>query len=107
MIRVGVLGASGYMGGEVVRILLNHPDVELAWATSRNSGDIAEFHPNLYGQNIKLIHPDAITAVDVVFMALPTGASIEMTPRLLAMGCRVIDLGAAFRLGSRSTWESV
>ena len=107
MIRVGVLGASGYMGGEVVRALLNHPQVNLAWTTSRTPGNIAEFHPNLYGLDINLIHPDDITAVDIVFMALPTAASLDMAPRLLDMGCRVIDLGAAFRLDCRSVWESV
>lgn len=107
MIRVGVLGASGYMGGEAVRVLLNHPEVELAWATSRTAGAIADFHPNLYGSNVRLIHPDDITACDVVFMALPTSASLDMAPQLLNMGCRVIDLGAAFRLRSQTMWESV
>lgn len=107
MIRAGVLGASGYMGGEAVRILLNHPDIELVWATSRSPGNIADFHPNLYGLDIQLIHPDDISPCDVVFMALPTSASLAMAPRLLDLGCRVIDLGAAFRLNSRSIWESI
>lgn len=107
MIKVGILGATGYMGGEVIRVLLNHPQAKIAWATSRTKGRIEDFHPNLYGMNIKLIHPDDISACDVVFMALPTSASLEMAPKLLAMGCRVIDLGAAFRLNSKSTWESV
>ncbi|MDH5444015.1 MAG: N-acetyl-gamma-glutamyl-phosphate reductase [Gammaproteobacteria bacterium] len=107
MIRAGVLGASGYMGGEVIRVLLNHPDVELAWATSRQPGDIAEVHPNLYGQGIKTIHPDDITPCDVVFIALPTAATLDVMPHLLAMDCRVIDLGAAFRLKSQDSWESV
>ena len=101
------MGASGYMGGEVIRILLTHPQVEIAWATSRQGGDIAIHHPNLYGSNITLIHPDEISAVDVVFMALPTQASIEMAEKLLAMGCKVIDLGAAFRLQNRNDWEKV
>lgn len=107
MIRAGVLGATGYMGGEVIRVLLNHPEVELAWASSRTPGPIEDYHPNLYGLGIELIHPDEILACDVVFMALPTKASLEVMPRLLDMGCRVIDLGAAFRLSSQSVWESV
>lgn len=106
-IRVGVMGASGYMGGEVIRVLLTHPQVELVWATSRQGGDIAVHHPNLYGSGITLIHPDEISDVDVVFMALPTAASIEMAARLLLTGCKVIDLGAAFRLQNRSEWEQV
>jgi len=107
MIRVGVLGASGYMGGEVIRVLLTHPDAKLVWATSRKPGNIADFHPNLYGLDVNLIHPDDITPCDLVFMALPTSVSLEMAPRLLSMGCRVIDLGAAFRLASQSIWEDV
>lgn len=107
MIQAGILGATGYMGGEAARVLLNHPDVELAWATSRTPGPIEDYHPNLYGLGVELIHPDDISACDVVFMALPTSASLEMLPRLLDMGCRVIDLGAAFRLSSQSIWERV
>lgn len=107
MIKAGVLGATGYMGGEVIRVLLNHPQIEIAWATSRTEGCIEDFHPNLYGTNINLIHPDDISACDVVFMALPTSASLEMIPELMMMGCRIIDLGAAFRLNTQSTWESV
>jgi len=107
MIKAGVLGATGYMGGEVLRVLLFHPDVEIAWATSRSTGKIEDYHPNLYDSDIKLIHPDNITACDVIFTALPINASIEFTPRLLAMNCRVIDLGGAFRLSSRILWEEV
>jgi len=48
MITVGVLGATGYMGGEVIRVLLNHPHAKIVWATSRTKGDIENYHPNLY-----------------------------------------------------------
>ena len=105
MLRVGIAGASGYMGGEVIRVLLQHPQVQIDWASSRQTGDIARFHPNLYGTNMQLIHPDAILPVDVAFIALPTEASISLTRRLLDMDCRVIDLGAAFRLENRSDWQ--
>ncbi len=107
MIRVGVLGATGYMGGEVVRVLLNHPEVELVWVTSRTPGRIENYHPNLYGQGIELIHHDDISTCDVAFMALPTSASLEIAPRLLETGCRVIDLGSAFRINSQSVWERI
>lgn len=93
------------MGGEAVRVLHAHPQIELAWATSRRPGPIEYDHPNLIGQGIMLIQPDDISPCEVVFMALPTAASLEIAPRLLAMGCRVIDLGAAFRLDSRADWE--
>ncbi len=112
MIRVGVIGASGYMGGEVVRVLLNHPGVELAWVTSRTPGPIENYHPDLYGQGIELIRsddisPDDIAVCEVVFMALPTSACLQIAPRLLEAGCRVIDLGAAFRLDSQPVWERI
>lgn len=107
MLRAGIVGASGYMGGEALRILLEHPQVEIAWATSRAGTNIADFHPNLYGVDLPLIHPDETTPCDVVFLALPTDASISAAAHLLDQGCRVIDLGAAFRLADRATWESV
>lgn len=107
MIRAGILGATGYMGGEVLRVLLNHPDVNIAWATSRSKGLIEDYHPNLYGSGIQLIHPDEISACDVVFMALPTAASLGMAERLLQLDCKVIDLGAAFRLHDKDSWESI
>lgn len=107
MISAGIVGASGYMGGEVLRILMDHPGVELAWATSRSAGRIEQYHPNFYGSGIELIHPDEATRCDVVFLALPTDASINESARFLSMGAKVIDLGSAFRLRDRATWESV
>ena len=107
MIRVGILGASGYMGGEALRVLLDHPDVEIAWLTSRTGERVEDAHPNLFGLGLEMIHPDQATPCDVVFLALPTTASIEAAARFLAAGSKVIDLGAAFRLKDRSTWESV
>ena len=106
MIRAGIVGGSGYMGGEALRGLLGHPEAEVAWVTSRSEGSIADFHPNLFGLDIKLIHPDAATPCDVVFLALPTEASIHEAARFLAEGCKVIDLGAAFRLSDRKVWET-
>ena len=106
-IKVGVVGASGYMGGEALRVLMDHPQVEIAWATSRRPGLVEDFHPNLYGSGIELIHPDAASPCDVVFMALPTAVSMEVAERFLDSNCRVVDLGSAFRLRDQSLWESV
>lgn len=106
MIKAGIVGGSGYMGGEALRGLLDHPDVEIAWVTSRSEGTIADFHPNLFGMDVKLIHPDLATPCDVVFLALPTDASIHSAVRFLKAGSKVIDLGAAFRLKDREAWES-
>lgn len=107
MISVGIVGASGYMGGEVLRVLLDHPEAEIVWATSRTPGPVEEHHPNLYDCGIELIHPDQATSCDVVYLALPTDASITDAARFLSMKSKVIDLGSAFRLRDRATWEKV
>ncbi len=107
MIKVGVYGGTGYMGGEVIRIILQHPEAKLAWATSRSGGDIAFYHPNLYGTEVNLVHPDKTTPCDVVFLAIPTEESIAAATEFLRKGSKVIDLGSAFRLKDRDTWETV
>ena len=107
MIKVGIYGATGYMGGEVLRVLLDHPGVEIAWATSRSDVQVADVHPNLYGSGVKFIRPDQTTPCDVVFMALPTGVPMELAPKFLKQGSKVIDLGADFRLEDRAAWERV
>ena len=107
MHSAGIVGATGYMGGEALRVLLEHPGVDVAWATSRGGKNVARFHPNLYDAPICLIHPDEASPCDVVFLALPTAASIEAAAKFTELGCRVIDLGAAFRLRDRGTWEEV
>lgn len=105
--RVGVFGASGYMGGEALRVLLEHPEVDLAWATSRSPGPAHLHHPNLLGAGVELIHPDDASPCDAVLIALPTAAAIGVARRFVDAGTRVIDLGAAFRLSRRDTWEEV
>jgi len=107
MIKVGIYGATGYMGGEVLRVLMDHPDVEIAWATSRSDSQVADYHPNLYGTDLKFIRPEETTPCDVVFMALPTGVPQELAPKFLKEGAKIIDLGADFRLSDRKTWETV
>jgi N-acetyl-gamma-glutamyl-phosphate reductase len=107
MISVGVVGGSGYMGGEALRVLVDHPQVEIAWATSRQSKAIEEFHPNLYGSGIELIHPDDAGACDVVFLTLPAEDSFVAAKRFVDANSKVIDLGSAFRLKDRATWERV
>jgi N-acetyl-gamma-glutamyl-phosphate reductase common form len=107
MINVGIFGGTGYMGGEALRIILQHPEAKLAWATSRSGGNIALYHPNLYGIDVNLVHPDKATPCDVIFLALPTEESIPVAADFLRKGCKVIDLGSAFRLKDRATWEAV
>ena len=66
------------MGGEALRILHEHPQVEIAWATSRSGQPLEYFHRNLYGADLKLVHPEEVTACDAVFFAVPTGTPMSM-----------------------------
>ena len=107
MVSVGIYGASGYMGGEALRILHEHPEVKIAWATSRSGRPPEFFHRNLYGAGFDFIDPKDATPCDVVFLSLPSGTAMKITPELLKSGTRIIDLGADFRLKDRTTWERV
>ena len=71
------------MGGEAIRVLLDHPGVEIAWATAREGGRIEDYHPNLLGVDLPLIHPDDASACDAIFLAGPTDASIEAAAKFL------------------------
>lgn len=111
MIKVAILGASGYTALELVKILLNHPQVEISALTSRQEGapKIHALHPSLYGR-LDLACEDLTPAqvaqrAEVVFCALPHVASMEAIPDLLAAGCRVIDLSADYRLNSAAVYE--
>ena len=70
MIAAGIHGASGYMGGEALRVLLEHPAVDVAWATSRSGLPAEHFHRNLVGAGVRLITPEDATPCDVVFSVL-------------------------------------
>ena len=106
-LTVGIYGGSGYMGGEVLRLILEHPRVKLSWATSRESKQASWTHPNFIPRDVPFVRPEEITPCDVVFIAAPTGTATEIASRLLQQGCRIIDLGSDFRLRDRPTWERV
>jgi len=111
MVRVGVVGASGYAGGELVRLLLKHGKVDLAFATSRrNAGEyIFRVHPNLRGMTeMQFIDNDVskITGMaDLVLTALPHGQSLSLISQLAAAGLKVVDLSADFRLKNAADYE--
>lgn len=107
MITVGIYGASGYMGGEALRILNEHPQVKIAWATSRSGQPIEYFHRNLYDSGVKLINPEEATPCDAVFFAIPTGSPMSMARDFLTHNTKIIDLGADFRLKNREDWERI
>jgi len=105
MIEVGVYGASGYMGGEALRVLSEHPQVKVVWATSRGDKPLEYFHRNFFGANIALMRPEEITPCDAVFFAVPTGTPMELVQAFLDQKTKVIDLGADFRLKNLADWE--
>lgn len=110
MISVGVVGATGYTGGELLRLLLRHPRVEIATITSRSQAGAAlsEWFPNLRGETDLCFsepHVGDLTACDLVFFATPNGAAMQTVPHLLAAGTRVIDLSADFRIKDINVWS--
>src|SRR5271170_4368291 len=112
MVRVGVVGASGYAGGELVRLLLKHGGVELAFATSRkNAGEyLFRVHPNLRGMTeMQFIGNDFEKIpgmADLVFTALPHGESVKFMPQLVSSGVKIVDLSADFRLKNPADYET-
>lgn len=104
MVTVGIVGASGYAGGELLRLLVQHPEVEIKTVTSKkHAGEyVFKVHPNLKGlTDLKFVSdtPEEVAAkVDLIFLAVPHGASASVTPGIVEQGTRVIDLSADFRL---------
>ena len=110
MIRVGIVGGTGYTGVELLRILALHPEVELTAITSRgNAGEkVADMFPNLRG-HVDLAFSDPANAdlkgCDVVFFATPNGIAMGQTRELLEAGVRVIDLAADYRIKDLDVWS--
>lgn len=102
--RVGVVGASGYGGVELLRLIAQHPQLELAAATgdSQAGEPLASLYPSLaaaYGdRRFETYDADALDGLDVVFFALPHGVSMDMVPDLLGRVGHVVDLGSDYRL---------
>lgn len=117
MLRIGIFGATGYTGYELVRLLANHPQAEIAFATSRSSAGrrLSDLYPCPY--DLALIAPDQVElgnnggcAVDVAFFCLPHGESMPVVQQVHQAGVRAIDLSADFRLrdvGVYQRWYKV
>ena len=110
MIKVAVVGGTGYTGVELLRLLASHPEVSLQVITSRSEAGIrvSDMFPNLRGHvDISFSEPDisVLGKCDLVFFATPNGVAMKMAPELLSLGVKVIDLAADFRLKSVATWE--
>ncbi len=110
MIKVGIVGATGYTGVELLRLLATHPEVSLQVITSRSEAGLAvsDLFPNLRNHiDLSFSEPDVeqLAACDVVFFATPHCVAMAMVPELIARGTRVIDLSADFRLRDAKQWE--
>lgn len=111
MFRVGVVGASGYTGAELLRLCHLHPDLEVAWATAdTQAGSLAgHLYPSLAAAYPSLrfarLDPGALAPVDLAFLALPHGASQRVAGALLDTGATVVDLAADFRLRDPAVYE--
>ena len=108
-LKVAIAGASGYVGGELARLISNHPQLELVTVTANtNAGEkLIALHPHLRSfENLTLVATDAknLADHDVVFLALPHAKSAEVAA-LIAEDVLVIDCGADFRLDSAADWE--
>jgi N-acetyl-gamma-glutamyl-phosphate reductase len=110
-IRVAVAGASGYAGGELLRLLAGHPDLEIAALSAGSSAGqpVTSIHQNLTGhpafdgRNFETTDAAVLGDAELIFMALPHGESAALAQRL--PGARIIDLSADFRLGDEEAWH--
>ena len=110
MIKVGVVGGTGYTGVELLRLLARHPDVQLQAITSRGDAGmaVAEMFPSLRGRvDLRFVTPaDAeLDRCDVVFFATPNGIAMQQARELVDKGVRVIDLAADFRIRDVAEWQ--
>jgi len=110
MIKVGVVGGTGYTGVELLRLLAQHPKVALTAVTSRGEAGtaVADMFPSLRGRvNIKFTDPATsfLDQCDLVFFATPNGIAMQQAQALLDAGVKVIDLAADFRISDVAEWE--
>ncbi len=109
--KAAVIGGSGYGGGEIIRRLLGHPDVELVRVSSIDfvGEPLSAAHPNLEGRTDlrfeKLAAAEAAAGVDVVLLGLPHKVAATQMPALVAAGVKVVDLSGDFRLRDAATYE--
>ncbi|MBE9203506.1 N-acetyl-gamma-glutamyl-phosphate reductase [Synechocystis sp. PCC 7339] len=108
--RVGIIGASGYGGIQLVRLLLEHPQVELTYLAGHSSAGkpYSDLYPHLTHRVNLTIEPIDLEAIadrcDAVFLGLPNGLACDMAPVLLAKGCKVLDLSADYRFRNLNTY---
>lgn len=111
MMKVGIYGASGYTGQELLRLLLRHPDVEIAALTSRQfkGMPVSHVYPVFEGltdiRYMDALPEDVAEICDFVFLAVPHGEAMDVAPLFLEAGRKIVDLSADFRLRNRDVYE--
>lgn len=108
-IQATIIGASGYVGGELLRLLNFHPNIIIAQATSRRYAGryIYQVHPNLRGSTtLKFVHPDSVEPCDVLFLALPHGEAAKTIENYTGLAKYIIDCSADFRLRSPEVYRT-
>jgi N-acetyl-gamma-glutamyl-phosphate/LysW-gamma-L-alpha-aminoadipyl-6-phosphate reductase len=107
-VRASIVGGSGYTGGELLRLLLGHPFVEVAQVSSRSlaTQPVHRSHPNLRGHTeITFVNPEEISSCDVLFLCMPHGKAAEEIGRWRKLAPLVIDLSADFRLNDGEAYQ--
>ncbi|MEH2401135.1 N-acetyl-gamma-glutamyl-phosphate reductase [Nostoc sp.] len=111
-VPVGIVGASGYGGVQLVRLLMDHPEVELVYLGGESSigkcfGDIYPHLAHAANLPIEAVEPEIIAhRCEVVFLSLPNGLACQIAPKLLEKGCKVLDLSADYRFSDLATYTS-
>lgn len=108
-IKISIVGGSGYAGGELMRILFSHPNVDISQVTSRKYKrfPVTIVNPNLRSQtSLKFIDPENLEECDLLFLALPNGVSQEKIEDYKNIAPKIIDLGADFRLNDEESYNT-
>src|SRR5512145_2429236 len=108
MTSVSIIGASGYTGGELLRLALSHPQLEIRQVTSeRLDGQFVHFtHPNLRGRTpLKFVRAEAVEPCDLLFLGLPHGSAMSRIDQLATLADRIVDLSADFRLRHAADYD--
>jgi N-acetyl-gamma-glutamyl-phosphate reductase len=105
--EVGIVGGSGYSGGELLRLLSGHPRARIAWVSSRGEKPLEVIHRNLLGSGLRFVREEEAGHCDAVFLCTPARESMAKAPGYLARGAKVIDIGSDFRLKDPALFKQV
>lgn len=110
MYKIGIVGGTGYTGAELLRLLANHPQVEVVAITSRSEEGklVSDIYPSLRGHyDLRFTVPsiNELAKCDLVFFATPHGVAMDQVPELIDLGVKVVDLGADFRIKDTLEWS--